>query len=232
MQGQALSWPRNNYHVDRVELTCSAIPNDIKYATYELANALANDTDAVTGNTGTGGLYEKVKLAISKCSTTPKAKLSGTVNNIFDIYPWLQSYLGAYSLGGSGSYQVRVVRADMALIDNVFKPYPFEILNEWGYDMTYVKAAATETYNATTGTISGTETGVTVKGIIMKLDPKEFRGEFQTTDMKVVIGNAELGDYYPNVRDRVRFTEAGETKEGRIIDVESFRGASDPFCTT
>ena len=42
----------------------------------------------------------------------------------------------------------------------------------------------------------------------------------------MVIGNAELGDYYPNVRDRVRFTEAGETKEGRIIDVESFRGAS------
>ena len=39
---QALSWPRNNYHVDRVELACSAIPNDIKYATYELANALAN----------------------------------------------------------------------------------------------------------------------------------------------------------------------------------------------
>ena len=31
---QALSWPRNNYHVDRVELTCSEIPNDIKFATY------------------------------------------------------------------------------------------------------------------------------------------------------------------------------------------------------
>ena len=34
----------------------------------------------------------------------------GTINNIFDVYPWLQSYLGAYCLGGSGSYQVRVVR--------------------------------------------------------------------------------------------------------------------------
>ena len=32
---QALSWPRKNYHVDRVELACYAIPNDIKYATYE-----------------------------------------------------------------------------------------------------------------------------------------------------------------------------------------------------
>lgn len=114
----------------------------------------------------------------------------------------------------------------MALIDDVFGDIPASVLNDWGYLMTYIKAAATETYNATTGTISGTETSVTVKGIIMKLDPKEFRGEFQSTDMKVVIGSAELGDYYPNVRDRLRFTEAGETKEGRIIDVESFRGAS------
>ena len=59
---QALSWPRNNYHVDRVELACSAIPNDIKYATYELANALANDTESITGSTGDTGLYESVKL--------------------------------------------------------------------------------------------------------------------------------------------------------------------------
>ena len=114
----------------------------------------------------------------------------------------------------------------MALIDDVFGGIPPSLLNDWGYDMTYVKAATTETYNATTGTISGTETSVTVKGVIMKLDPKEFRGEAQSTDMKVIIGSVELGDYYPNVRDRVRFTQAGETKEGRIIDVESFRGAS------
>jgi hypothetical protein len=114
----------------------------------------------------------------------------------------------------------------MALIDDVFGGVPASLLNDWGYDMTYVKAATTETYNATTGTISGTETSVTVKGLISKLDPKEFRGEAQTTDMKVIIGNAEFYDYYPNVRDRLRYTEAGETREGRIIDVESFRGDS------
>tara|TARA_Y100000015_G_scaffold3599_1_gene3293 strand:- start:530 stop:907 length:378 start_codon:yes stop_codon:yes gene_type:complete len=114
----------------------------------------------------------------------------------------------------------------MALIDDVFGGVPASLLNDWGYDMTYVKAATTETYNATTGTISGTETSVTVKGLISKLDPKEFRGEAQTTDMKVIIGNAELNDYYPNVRDRLRYTEAGQTREGRIIDVESFRGDS------
>ena len=107
---QALKWPRNNYHVDQVELTCSAIPADIKYATYELARALANDTDAVTGNTGTTGLYDQVKLGDLEVKYNQASQATGTVNNIFDVYPWLQSYLGAYCLGGSGGYQVRVVR--------------------------------------------------------------------------------------------------------------------------
>ena len=107
---QALKWPRNNYHVDRVELTCSTIPADIKYATYELARALANDTDAITGNTGDTGLYESVKLGEMEVKYNTASQATGTVNNVFDIYPWLQSYLGAYCLGGSGGYQVRVVR--------------------------------------------------------------------------------------------------------------------------
>jgi len=39
-----------------------------------------------------------------------------------------------------------------------------------------------------------------------------------------VIGNAELGDYYPNIRDTIQYTEAGTTKTGRIIDVKTYRG--------
>ena len=35
---------------------------DIKYAQYELARALANDTDAITGTTGKDGNFEEVKL--------------------------------------------------------------------------------------------------------------------------------------------------------------------------
>ena len=108
--GQALSWPRNDYHVDRVELVCTLIPNDIKYATYELANALANDTSSITGTTGDTGLYESVKLGEIEVKYNTSSQATGTVNNVFDVYPWLQSYLGAYCLGGSGSYQVRVVR--------------------------------------------------------------------------------------------------------------------------
>ena len=38
-ENQALKFPRTNYQVDRVELSCSKIPNNIKYAQYELARA-------------------------------------------------------------------------------------------------------------------------------------------------------------------------------------------------
>ena len=91
-------------------MVCTSIPNDIKYATYELANALANDTDSITGTTGDKGLYEEVELGELKVKYNTSSQATGTVNNVFDVYPWLQSYLGAYCLGGSGSYQVRVVR--------------------------------------------------------------------------------------------------------------------------
>ncbi len=108
--GQALKWPRNNYHVDRVELTCSLIPADIKYATYELARALANDTDAITNTSSDPDeLYQEVTLGDLKVRYKDE-KVENPINNIFDVYPWLQSYLGAYTLGGAGGYQIRLVR--------------------------------------------------------------------------------------------------------------------------
>ena len=109
-EDQALKFPRNNYQVDGVELSCSAIPNNIKYAQYELANALANDTDAITGTTGKDGNFSEVKLGDMQIKYNTDSQGTGSVNNILDVYPWLQSYLGAYMLGGAGSYQMRVVR--------------------------------------------------------------------------------------------------------------------------
>lgn len=108
--GQSLKFPRNNYQVDGVELSCSIIPLNVKYAQYELARALANDTDAMTGNLGTDGNFEEVKLGDLQVKYNTASQGTGAVNNILDVYPWLQSYLGAYMLGGAGSFQLRVVR--------------------------------------------------------------------------------------------------------------------------
>ena len=109
-ENQALKFPRTNYQVDRVELSCSTIPLNIKYAQYELARALANDTDAITGTTGKDGNFSEVKLGDIEVKYNTASQGTGAINNIMDVYPWLQSYLGAYMLGGAGTFQLRAVR--------------------------------------------------------------------------------------------------------------------------
>ena len=109
-QNQALKFPRNNYQVDDVELSCTTIPNNIKYAQYELARALANDTDAITGTSGKEGNIEQAKLGDLEVKFNTASQGTGSVNNILDVYPWLLSYLGSYMIGGAGSFQMRVVR--------------------------------------------------------------------------------------------------------------------------
>lgn len=107
---QALKWPREDYTVDGIDLTCSLIPEPLKIATYELARALANDTDAITGTTGTTGIYDEVELGELKVKYNKTSQTSGVINNVFDVYPWLQSYLGPYCMGGAANYAVRLFR--------------------------------------------------------------------------------------------------------------------------
>ena len=107
---QALKWPREDYKVDGIELACTLIPVGIEIATYELARALANDTDAITGNTGTTGIYDEVELGELKVKYNKTSQTSGVINNVFDVYPWLQAYLGPYCMGGAANYAVRLFR--------------------------------------------------------------------------------------------------------------------------
>lgn len=113
----------------------------------------------------------------------------------------------------------------MSLIDTVFAAIPAPLLADWGYNLTYVKQTAS-TYNSTTGSLSNTNTNVTVRGVITQANPEEFEGFYQTNDLKIIIGNAELGNYYPNIRDTIQYTEAGTTRTARIINVKTYRGDS------
>ena len=96
--------------VDGIDLACTLIPGGIKTATYELARALANDTDAITGSTGTTGIYDQVELGELKVKYNKASQTSGVINNVFDVYPWLQAYLGPYCMGGAANYAVRLFR--------------------------------------------------------------------------------------------------------------------------
>ncbi len=107
---QALKWPRKNYKVDGVEIKCTFIPDQIKTATFELARALANNPDALTGSKGTDGTYEEVKLGDLEVKYNTKSLNPGMVNTILDVFPWVATYLGPYTLAGAANYAVCLKR--------------------------------------------------------------------------------------------------------------------------
>lgn len=119
----------------------------------------------------------------------------------------------------------------MSLIDTTFAPIPGPLLADWGQNVTYIRAAQTETYNPTTGQVYGAETATTVRAIITQVNPEEFDSTYQTTDLKLIIGNTELGAYVPSIRDRIQYTENGTPKTARIINTKTIRGDAPIYHT-
>lgn len=119
----------------------------------------------------------------------------------------------------------------MALIDDVFGSIPAAIFADWGQDVTYIKAGLPSTYNPTTGAVTNSESTVTVKAVITNVNPREFDGLYQSTDLKILFGAGELGDYYPSQADRIQYPQAGDTREAKIININSKRGDKAIFHT-
>ena len=107
---QALKWPRKDYKVDGVEIDCTLIPDEIKVGTFELARALANNPDALTGSKGTDGTYEEVKLGDLQVKYNTASQHPGMVYTILDVLPWVTTYIGPYTRAGSANYAVRLER--------------------------------------------------------------------------------------------------------------------------
>lgn len=112
----------------------------------------------------------------------------------------------------------------MSLVDDTFAALPAQLLADWGQNVTYLKANTSPTYNTTTGQVSGADTTLTVRALISQAKPEEFESSYQTNDLKVILGNAELGAYTPSIRDRIQYTDNGSTRTGRIIQCKVARG--------
>ena len=112
----------------------------------------------------------------------------------------------------------------MAAIDDIFGSIPAQVLSQFGQTLTYVKTTTPRTYNPTTGAVTGSDTTVSVKGIISRVNSGENDGLYQGTSVRILIGASELGDYYPTQADRIQYTRAGSTVEGKIISVTTYRG--------
>ena len=112
----------------------------------------------------------------------------------------------------------------MSQIDSTFAGIPAPILAKWGHDITYLKTSQSRTYDPNTGAVSGYDTPVTVKAVISRVNPREYEGLYQATDIKVIMGTEELGSYYPSELDRLQYQQDGVTREAKIISVTSYRG--------
>jgi hypothetical protein len=112
----------------------------------------------------------------------------------------------------------------MGRIDTTFAPVAGPLLRDWGQDITYVKTSTPRVYDPTTGVVNGADTTVTVRALIVRLNPRESEGLYQTTDLKVILGSAELGTYYPTEADRIRYLQDGATREAKILNVTTYRG--------
>jgi hypothetical protein len=112
----------------------------------------------------------------------------------------------------------------MSQIDSTFAGTPAPILAKWGHDITYLKTSQSRTYDPNTGAVSGYDTPVTVKAVISRVNPREYEGLYQATDIKVIMGTEELGSYYPSELDRLQYQQDGVTREAKIISVTSYRG--------
>jgi len=112
----------------------------------------------------------------------------------------------------------------MAAIDNIFGAIPAQVLSQFGQDITYIKTTTPRTYNPTSGAVTGSDTNVTVKGIISQINSSENEGVYQTSDLSVLIGAEELGNYYPTQADRIQYTQAGSTVQAKIISIRTYRG--------
>lgn len=111
----------------------------------------------------------------------------------------------------------------MSLTDDTFALIPAPLIEKWGSTITYL-ASGTDTYNTSTGTIRTSDTTSTFKALITAVNPKEYDGLYQVQDLKVIIPASYLPSYYPTIRDRIQYSEAGTTREARIIDIKSYRG--------
>ena len=112
----------------------------------------------------------------------------------------------------------------MSLVDSTFQGLPEQLLSSFGIDVTYIKTATSQTYNTTTGEVSGSDTNISMKAIISNVSGSVYEGTSQTNDLKVIFGNKELGTYYPKVKDRIQYAADGVNKVARIISINTSRG--------
>jgi hypothetical protein len=104
----------------------------------------------------------------------------------------------------------------MSLVDDIFSSIPAPLIDQFGIDMIYVKASQNQTYDPTTGMVSGFSTEIPIKGVIAELRPEELQGLYQQSDVKIIIAASSLNGYYPQMTDLIKYNQAGTQRTAKI----------------
>jgi cold shock CspA family protein len=116
----------------------------------------------------------------------------------------------------------------MSKVDTVFGPIPGPLIQEWGQPGTFVQTG-TSTYDSTTGTITPTETRTPVQLVITKIDPTEFNGLYQATDVKILIDPGQIGGHYITTSDWFEVPKGAGTQRLKVIEPRTYRGDNPVF---
>lgn len=116
----------------------------------------------------------------------------------------------------------------MSKVDTVFGPIPGPLIQEWGQPGTFVQTG-TSTYDSTTGTITPTETRTPVQLVITKIDPTEFSGLYQATDVKILIDPGQIGSHYITTSDWFEVPKGTGTQRLKVIEPRTYRGDNPVF---
>ena len=112
----------------------------------------------------------------------------------------------------------------MSRVDTVFGPIPGPMIQEWGLDATFVASGGSGTYDPTTGDITDSSTRTPVKVVITKINPEEYQGLYQATDVKIFIDPAQIANHYITTADSFEYQQDGTTVHAKVINPVTFRG--------
>lgn len=112
----------------------------------------------------------------------------------------------------------------MGAIDNIFGSIPEQVLTQFGQDLTYIKTTLPRVYDPITGEVLESDTNISIKGVISEINSNEDKGVYQGSNVQILIGATELGDYYPTQADRIKYVQSGSDIEGKIVSIRTYRG--------
>ena len=106
----------------------------------------------------------------------------------------------------------------MSLVDDIFNSIPAPLINQFGVNATYIKLSQNQTYNPETGVVSGYSQEISIKAFIYGPGNSDVGG------VKFALSAQELGNYYPQKGDSIRYQQGDTQRTAIITGVDSSRG--------